>query len=367
MPTTCQQDELVTSVLEIDLGAIAHNYRAYTAQVSDSTRVAAAVKANAYGLGMEQVSTTLANAGCTDFFVANLEEGVALRQVLADAHIYVLNGILPGQEHAFGAFRLSPVLNSFEQARLWRDYAEGRDALPAPHLHVDTGMNRLGCPVSEVEKVMALRGLTLGGVMSHLACASTPDHPLNDEQLHSFSTVTRMLPDLPASLANSAGVFLGEHYHFDMVRIGIGLYGGQPPGLAANPLRPIVRLRAQILQERDVPAGSSVGYEALYKTGVDRRIATIAAGYADGFPTGLSNSSHVVIGGQRVPVVGRVSMDLMTVDVTDVPLHLSSPGNWAELIGPEMSIEAVASAGNMIPYELLTGLGQRYSRVYIDE
>jgi len=363
MPIQTHQTDLVSSVLEIDLRAIAANYTAIQAHVG-KVNVAAAVKADAYGLGMEQVAPVLWRAGCTNFFIATLEEGVALRQLLGEARIHVLNGIFAGQETAFSAFNLTPVLNNFDQARLWRDFASAHATMTAPLLHVDTGMNRLGTPMAEVEKIIDLRDFHLGGVMSHLACADTPDHPLNAQQLSSFQTVVRMFPGVPASLANSAGIFLGVDYHFDMVRVGIGLFGEGLSHLTDNSLQPVIRLRSRILQERVVPAGQTVGYEATYEVTLERRIVTIAAGYADGFRTSISNRGHVLIGGEKARIVGLVSMDLMTIDVTDIPMHLTTPGEWVELIGPGMPVDVVAKAGNMIPYELLTSLGDRFSRVY---
>ena len=365
MPKMPHESDLVTGILEIDLGAIIANYRAMQEQAAGA-KVSAALKADAYGLGMAKVAPALWQAGCTDYFVATIEEGVALRRLLSGAKIYVLNGVFAEQEAAFSAFSLIPVINSFEQARLWRDYASEWANQSEVVLHVDTGMHRLGTSVAEVEKVMALEGLSIGMVMSHLACANEPGHPLNARQLKSFQIVSSMMPEVPASLANSAGVFLGEDFHFDIVRIGISLFGGAAPSQALNFIKPVIRLKVRILQERVVAAGETIGYEATHKTSTQRRIATLASGYADGFPTGLSNHGQVVIGGQRADIVGRVSMDLVTVDVTEIPLHLTTPGSWAELISPDMPIEEVANAGNMIPYELLTGLGRRYCRVYID-
>jgi alanine racemase len=365
MPIQFNQTDLVSSLLEIDLQAIAANYRAIKSQVGRAD-VAAAVKADAYGLGMDRVAPALWSAGCTNFFVATLEEGAALRQTLSEARIHVLNGIFAGQETAFSAYQLTPVLNNFDQARLWRDFASEQATMTAPVLHIDTGMNRLGTPMAQVEKIIALPDLRLGGVMSHLACADTPDHPLNAQQLSSFQAVARMFPNIPASLANSAGVFLGTEFHFDMVRVGIGLFGEGLSRLSRDFLQPVIRLRSRILQERMVPAGQTVGYEATYEAKIEKRIITIATGYADGFRTGISNRGHVMIGAEKARIVGRVSMDLMTIDVTDLPHQLTTPGNWVELIGPGMSVEVVAQAGNMIPYELLTSLGNRFSRVYLD-
>ena len=365
MPKMPHESDLVTGILEIDLGAIKANYSAMQAHAAGA-KVSAALKADAYGLGIAKIAPALWQAGCTDYFVATIEEGVALRKLLKAAKIYVLNGVFTGQEVAFSAFSLTPVINSFEQARLWRDYASGQADLPGVVLHVDTGMHRLGTHVGDVEKVMALEGLNIGMVMSHLACANEASHPLNARQLKSFQIVSSMMPEVPASLANSAGVFLGEAYHFDMVRVGISLFGGGAPMPEANPIQPVIRLKVRILQERLVAPGETIGYEATYETSTQRRIVTLASGYADGFSTGLSNHGQVIFGGQRADIVGRVSMDLVTVDVTDIPLQLTTPGSWAELIGPDMPIEEVALAGNMIPYELLTGLGRRYSRVYID-
>jgi len=347
MPLTTDQSELAPGILEVDLAAIAANYHTICER-APGVNVAAAIKADAYGLGAGMVIPALANAGCTDFFVATVEEGVAARQQLGDAKIYVLGGVFKGQAPAFAAFDLIPVLNGFEQARHWREFAASNSNAGPAMLHVDTGMNRLGMPISDVAKVMAFQELQIAGIMSHLACASTPDHTQNQSQLTSFQTVTRMMPDVAASLANSAGVFLGPDFHFDMVRVGISLFGGTPQPGSDIPLRPVVTLKARILQERDVKAGQSVGYEAGWEAPTDRRIATLSAGYADGFPTTLSNKGHVLIGGQPAPIVGRVSMDLMTVDVTNIGNHLTMPGHWAELIGPDLPIDMIARRADMI-------------------
>ena len=357
-------DSIANAVLEIDLGALVDNWRCLRDRLRPGAICGGVVKADAYGLGMAAVAPALDAAGCTLFFVAQLAEGVALRQLLPQAEIAVLNGLLPTSEADFIDHRLIPVLNDLGQIAAWRSLGGGRDAI----IHVDTGMARLGLPPSELALLAAdkslLAGINLRAVMSHLACADQPAHPHNARQLAAFRAATAVLPMAPASFANSSGVFLGADYHFDIARPGAAVYGVNPLPGGPNPMAQVVRLKGRILQTRDIDTGESVGYGSTHRRERPGRIATIAVGYADGWLRSLSNRGSVAIAGQRVPVVGRISMDLMTIDVTGLDPQSTRPGAFAELIGPGNDVDAVAAEAGTIGYEVLTALGRRYHRIH---
>ncbi len=354
--------------LTVDLAALADNWRAMAMRAGTAT--AAVVKGDAYGLGIAEAVPALATAGCDTFFVALPEEGRRVRAAAPDATIYVLGGLIGGPD-AYVAAGLRPVLNSGAEVAEWRAARTG-GALPGAALHVDTGMNRLGLRPDEFGALAGDRnavdalGLTL--VMSHLACADSPAHPLNAAQLAAFREVRALLPGVPASLANSAGIFLGPDYAFDLVRPGVALYGGSAVNGPPNPMRPVVTLEARILQIRDVPAGETVGYGAAEAVSRPSRIAVVGVGYADGYlrragATDARRGASGSLRGRTVPLVGRVSMDLMAFDVTEVPG--AARGDWIELLGPHIAIDDVAVAAETIGYELLTGLGRRYARTYV--
>ena len=381
------------SAVEIDLDAIAANYRILCKHAPDS-QVAATVKADGYGLGIDAVATTLARAGCSRFFVATAREGSMLRRILLDkADIGILNGFTADESELFAVDDLVPVLNSLDQIAAWRAaHIDHRRT----NLHLDTGMSRLGLPASElatlIERPDLVAGLDIDFIISHLACADQPDEPLNVEQLERFrGALERLAPVWQntgqaaprASLANSGGIFLGPDYHFDLVRPGAALYGlapqpnGAKPGL--NPMRQVIHLYAKILQTRWIDTPVSVGYGAAYRASGKRRLATISVGYADGFLRSVSEASlnthpgstaadrpagMVYVNNHPVPMVGRVSMDLITVDITDVPEHEAVPGTVVELIGDHISADDVAVAAGTIGYEVLTRLGPRCKRRY---
>lgn len=362
-----------TARLRVDLAALAANYSAM-AGLAPHTNCAAVVKADAYGTGLEPALGAFSDAGCNTFFVATPEEGLRARAKLPKAVIYVLDGLLTGNAWEMAEAGLRPVLGCLEEIEEWTDgVARGGKAAPSA-LHVDTGMNRLGLMPEDVARLAAqddqLDALNTTLVMSHLACADEPQHPMNDQQLMLFERLRHKLPAAPASLANSAGMFLGRFYHFDVCRPGIALYGGEAVGGAPNPMQQVVTAEARILQVRDVKAGS-VGYGAAYHCRGPRRIATLGAGYADGIfrhlgrSDGAPEAGCVHIGGQKAPVVGRISMDLITVDVTGFDEAQARRGVWAELIGPNQPVDAVARRAGTIGYEVLTSLGKRYSRVYV--
>lgn len=359
-----QPVDTARAVLRIDLDALAENYRIIQRQVAPAT-VAGVVKADGYGLGADIVAETLMDAGCRHFFVAHLSEAVALKPTLGEEiSLFILNGLQPGAERDCAAIGAIPVLNSLDQLGRWAMFAQERgQSLPAA-LQVDSGMSRLGLPPEEVAILAAeperLEGIDLRLLMSHLACADNSDAAFNATQRANFEALSQHFPGVPRSLANSGGSFL-KGRHFDIVRAGIALYGGAPQeGL--HLMRPVVALEARIIQLRSIPTGAGVGYGLTHRCERPTQIATIAVGYADGWPRHLSNSGSAFIAGHRAPIVGRVSMDSITLDVTDVPDMFLYPGAPVELLGPHQTVDQVAADAGTISYEILTQLGHRYRR-----
>jgi len=360
-----------TGLITIDLDAVQANWRALAALVAPA-ECAAVVKADAYGLGAAKIVPGLARAGCRTFFVATPEEGHAARLLVPEARLFALDGLFPGAAPLLLGADVAPVLSSLAEVEDWaREAARAGRPLPAA-LQIDSGLNRLGLPESEVQALAAqpalLGALDLRLVMSHLASADDPADPNNEAQRAAFERRRALLPPAPASLAASDGLMLGPDYHFDLVRPGYALYGGQAFRGGATPVSPVVTVRARVLQVRTLETGSSVGYSATWRARRPTRIAVIAAGYADGIARALSAPSDtaaamVVVAGQRAPIVGRVSMDLITVDVTDVAGEIRR-GDLATLIGPGLTIEAMGTAAGTIGYEVLTRLGPRFVRQY---
>ncbi|MRV72031.1 alanine racemase [Duganella sp. FT92W] len=360
------------AVLTIDLAAIEDNYRLLQRRVG-AAACAAVLKADAYGLGAAHVAPVLRRAGCRHFFVAHLEEGIALRRTLpaaqfADTQVFVLHGVPPGAEMDLLEHQLTPVLNSRQQLDAWRALARqlGR-ALPAI-VQADTGMSRMGMPPAEVDAWLdssdPFGGLALQYVMSHLAVADEPDHPMNGLQLARFAALRQRLGGIPGSLANSSGIFLGADYHFDLARPGVALYGANPQPGQPNPMRPVVTLQGRIVQTRRIAEGDYVGYALSYQAPGERTIATVSVGYADGWLRHLSNRGHVLVDGVRAPVVGRVSMDSITVDVTGIAPARVTPGALVDLLSADQTVDDVAALAGTIGYEILTSLGLRYHRRY---
>jgi alanine racemase len=353
----------------VDLAAIAANYRDLARHVAPA-ECAAVVKADAYGLGAAAVAPALAEAGCRTFFVATLAEGVALRAVLPDPRIFVFEGPAPADAATYLTARLGPVLNSLEQVDTWRAAAMCSRAAPAPcAIQIDTGMARLGLSDAEVtalaEAPARLGALDIALVMSHLACAEDHDAPINADQRARFDALRARLPAAPASLANSAGCRLGRAYHYDLVRPGVALYGGYADRPGGPPMRPVAKLEARILQVRLIDTPQTVGYGATYAAAGPTRVATLGLGYADGYKRALGNRGRAALAGRRVPVLGRVSMDLVTVDVTGLPDDIARPGAAVELLGAAVPLDAVAEAAGTIPHDVLTGLGRRPVRRYV--
>jgi alanine racemase len=343
-------------------------------ELAADAECAAVVKADAYGLGMHRVAPALARAGCTTFFVATLAEAEALRALLPRATIYVLSGLMPGTAAIYRAHDLRPVLNSAAEIAEWAAYCEAQgEQLPCA-VHLDSGMNRLGLSAPEVDRVADAaklwRSMTLALVMSHLACSDEAAHPKNDAQRSLFDKLRAKLPKALASLANSAGILLGRNYLYDLVRPGIALYGGKPQHEGESPFASVVHLKGRILQVREVAAGETVGYGATRTIRQPSRVATVSVGYADGFFRALSigddRAGFVAHAGRHpAPILGRVSMDLITVDVSNVPAEHASRGGWIELLGPNVPAHVMAHHAGTIDYEVLTNLGRRAFRRYI--
>ncbi|WP_146258312.1 alanine racemase [Sinorhizobium medicae] len=397
-----------SSRLTVDLAALADNWRMMNER-SGRARAAAVLKGNAYGLGVMQAAPALYAAGARDFFVASVEEGAELRPLVPEGRVYVLAGMWPGNEALFFENDLVPIINSQEQLAYFMAALSERGDHPCV-LHVDTGMNRLGLSPEEALRLVhdpvrpasfspvdtGMNRLDLSPeealrlvhdpvrpasfspvlVMSHLACADDPGHPMNRHQLQRFREVTAFFEGVPASLANSGGVFLGEDYHFDLTRPGIAVYGGEAVDGDVNPMKPVVIAEARIVQIRTVPSGESASYGASVRFGRDSRIATVAIGYADGYHRSVSGGGVTLrqampsgafgfLHGRKVPHVGRVTMDLSLFDVTDLPESTVRAGDYIELFGRNIPIDDVARAGGTIGYELLTSLGRRYHRTYV--
>ncbi len=354
--------------LTIDLDALAHNY-AWLKSVAGPAEVAPVVKADGYGLGAGPVAARLWGEGARSFFVARLEEGEALRASLGSARpaqILVLDGAAPGSAARLAEADLTPVLNSPAQVETFSAYARPHGPLPCA-LHVDTGINRLGLRAEELETLLGasdrLAGLDIRLIMSHLACADQEEHRLNAQQQGRLRKVLPLLPGVPASLANTAGVFLGAEYHHDMVRPGIGLYGGGPFGKTHPQLRSVATLTAPILQVRTVSHGETVGYGATFEADRAYRVAIVAAGYADGVLRSTAGKGRVWFAGDLRKVLGRVSMDLLAIDVTGC--EDAQPGAMVELFGAHLTVDDAATAAGTVAYEVLTRLGQRIERIYV--
>ena len=367
------------SLITIDIDAITGNWNMLDSRNGDATETAAVVKADGYGLGAAALVPYLANAGCRTFFVMSLAEAVTVRHALDDAgyaktRIFTLSGCHAGQEDDFNTFRINPVINSIEQLQRLAASNHRWDAA----IHVDTGMTRLGLDRAELDTLKAILddgGHALGGIspcllMSHLKASEDPHDDASARQLAAFKKVREMFPDVPASLGNSGGTLLGGEYRFDMTRPGIALYGLHPAGIDAEgvqmeeaaTLTPAVTWQARILQHRTALAGDKVGYNGTHVLDRDSRIATVGVGYADGYPRSLGNRAQVEIAGHLAPVVGRVSMDSITVDVTSIDAGKVDAAGHATLLGPAYGLARMAHDAGTIGYEILTQLGQRPKR-----
>jgi alanine racemase len=358
-------------ILTVDLSAIVANWRALSRRAMPA-ECSAVIKANGYGCGIEQVAQALARAGCKTFFVADLSEARRVRAVVHDVTIYVLGTLIPNTAPAFAEIAARPVIGSLVEMAEWDAFTAQSGWRGGFALHVDTGMNRLGLTAGEAAAAASRirsenHGITL--LMSHLACAEETDNTLNERQIALFREVRLLYRGVPASLANSSGVFLGSSAHCDMVRPGVALYGVNPTPGRTNPMRAVIDLRARILQVRNVQRNETVGYNAGWTAKRATRVAVVGLGYADGYlrSAGASDAApggQAIVSGRLCPFAGRVSMDLITIDITDLPENAARRGDLVTLIGDEISVDDVAAAGHTIGYEVLTGLGHRYHRAY---
>lgn len=363
-----RDDEAVSAgaLLSIDLDAVVHNWRFLAAMTAPSP-CAAVVKADAYGLGANEVAKALLAAGCNTFFVVTVEEGISLRKALGPAPmIAALGGTPPGAAHDLFVDDVTPVINSLAELAEWRVLAlETGETIPVI-VQLDTGMSRFGLAPADVKQIAAdkalLGGLDVKLVISHLACADEPAHPANEAQRLEFERLRQLLPPAPASLANSSGIFLGPSYVFDLGRPGAALYGLNPTAHQVNPMRPVVRVDARVAQLREIPAGAGVGYGHSVIADRPMKLATLSIGYADGWPR--SAKASAIFQGHRLPLLGRVSMDSIIVDVTDCPVDIKE-GDLVEMIGPNQDADAVAGQAGTIGYEILTRLGKRFARRYL--
>lgn len=353
------------AVMTIDLNAIVSNWRALAA-ISAPSRCAAVVKADAYGLGAVEVSKALESAGCRDFFVAHLEEGMAIRRALAtDTRIFVLNGTPCGTHDDFVAAALVPVINTREELSQWSRHARAVEKVLPVAIHVDSGMTRLGLSDRDIELVAGQRSfkpISIELVLSHLACADQPNHPMNERQRITFDRLRARLPAAAASLANSSGIFLGSPYHLDIVRPGAALFGINPTPDHPNPMRNVVRICARVIQVRDVKPSTGIGYGHIVHTKRPSMLATISLGYADGWPRNAAGTA--IFRGQKMPFIGRVSMDSIVVDASDCA-ELPESDDFVEILGCHQTLDDVGRAAGTIGYEILTRLGNRFSRQYL--
>ncbi|WP_336945783.1 alanine racemase [Asaia sp. HN010] len=359
--------------LRIDLDALKQNYTLLTRKVGRGVAVGAAVKADAYGLGVARVAPALYRAGCRRFFVATVDEGLDLRPLLPDdAAICILNGPPVASERVLAASGLTPVLNSLDQARRWAALCLETGRKMPCLLQLDSGMSRFGLSGEDLDTLCAEAlpdALDIAYVMSHLACADDATSPRNEGQRLRFEALRRKLPALPASLAASSGIFLGEAFHFDLVRPGYALYGGNPTPPLPNPMQAVVTMLGGMVQDRWIAPDTAVGYSARFVATQKTRIATLSVGYADGFHRRAGGFTSAVLPARpdiSLPVVGRISMDCMALDITALGELDLPPGTGFELIGPHRPLDDLASALDTIGYELLTSLGKRFHREYIE-
>jgi alanine racemase len=358
-------------ILTVDLDAIVANWRKLE-KTAVPAECAAVIKADAYGCGVEPVARALASAGCKTFFVATLDEARTAREALPSSELYVLDGFFQNCGDVFARLNCRPVIGDLNELAEWDVFCRRSGWSGGAAIHIDTGMNRLGLTLVEANGIVPRinagdHGITL--VMSHLACAESLNHPLNAKQVASFREIASNYSGVPASLSNSSGIYLGPQFQFDMVRPGAALYGVNPTPEADNPMQSVVDLKARIVQLRNVERGDSVGYGGTWTARRPTKLAIVSAGYADGYFRAASandgtRGAEVVVAGKRCPVAGRISMDLMAIDITDLPDKTARRGHMVTLIGEGITVDELAHHFGTVGYEVLTSLGKRYARIY---
>ena len=364
-------DAATSGILTIDLDAVVANWRKLE-KTAVPAECAGVVKGNAYGCGAGPVVKALLAAGCKTFFVATLGEASAVREAAPDATLYVLDGFFPNSGDEFARLNCRPVIGDLYELAEWDAFCRNTGWHGGAALHIDTGMSRLGLTIAEAQSIVPRitagnHGITL--VMSHLACADLVNHPLNANQVAAFRDIAGEFAGVPASLSASSGIFRGPQFAFDLVRPGAALYGINPTPEADNPMQPVVDLKARIVQVRTVERGDSVGYGATWTARRPSKIAVLSVGYADGYFRAAGSSdgtrgADVIIAGERCPIAGRISMDLIAVDVTDLPANAARRGHLATLIGDGITVDELGHHFGTIGYEVLTSLGRRYTRIY---
>jgi alanine racemase len=358
-------------ILTVDLDAIVANWRKLE-KTAVPAECAAVIKADAYGCGAGPVARALSAAGCKTFFVATLDEARAAREALPSAELYVLDGFFQNSGDTFAKLNCRPVIGDLNELAEWDVFCRRSGWSGGAAIHIDTGMNRLGLTLVEANGIVPRinagdHGITL--VMSHLACAETLNHPLNAKQVAAFREIASNYSGVPASLSNSSGIYLGPQFQFDVVRPGAALYGVNPTPEADNPMQPVVDLKARIVQLRNVERGDSVGYGGTWTARRPTKLAIVSAGYADGYFRAASandgtRGAEVIVAGKRCPVAGRISMDLMAIDITDLPDKTARRGHMVTLLGEGITVDELAHHFGTIGYEVLTSLGNRYARIY---
>jgi alanine racemase len=360
-----------TGLLIVDLDAIVANWKKLE-KTSVPAECAAVIKANAYGLGTEPVAHALASAGCRTFFVATLDEARVARAALPSATIYVLDGFFQNTGDAYAKFDCKPVIGDLNELAEWDVFCRRSGWTGGAAIHIDTGMNRLGLTITEAQGILPRinagdHGIKL--VMSHLVSAELLNNPTNARQLTTFREVASLFSGVSASLSNSSGIYLGPQFQFDLVRPGAALYGVNPTPEADNPMQPVAEVRARIVQLRSIDRGETVGYGGTWTARRPTRLAIVSAGYADGYFRAASandgtRGAEVVVAGKRCPIAGRVSMDLIAVDITDLPANAARRGHMVTLLGEGITVDELAHHFGTIGYEVLTSLGARYARIY---
>lgn len=360
-----------SAILEVDLGALSDNFTTLQKYVGPDTEIAPVIKTNAYGLGAKQVAQRLQAVGAKQFFVATFEEGLALRNTLKHSPIIILNGLWPEVMPEAATQKLTPVLSNINQIRDWKKTAQSFGRTLPFWLQVDTGLNRLGLTLEEAERFSqdadCKEGLSLESVMSHLASSYQKDSSYNEIQRRLFNTIASSFPGTPRSFSNSGGLLHGKKFFYDIVRPGRFLYGSKM-GNYNNliTLKPVVSLKARILQVRMVPQGETIGYDQTFRTSRLTKMATVSLGYADGYFQSLSNKGAGIIEGYKAPVIGRISMDLTTLDVTDIPPSILDRAQWIEFLGETITLDDLATLAQTNAWEILTHMGKRLQTHYIN-
>jgi alanine racemase len=343
----------ITSALEIDTKAIAHNYRILKQQLPYSI-CGGVLKADAYGFGINAVAPVLMGEGCQHFFVAHIDEGIFLRNLLKEPIIYVLSGLLPNTEKYFIEHSLTPILNDVEMVRNWTTEAQRQNKKLPCALHVDTGMRRNGFDRVDLNRLFKspelLDAFNIHFIMSHLVSSHTPHDPLNDQQKELFNAIRQQLPQTKASLADTGGIYLDPAFHYDVIRTGKGLFGLYAPPKDHPPLQSCLRFLGRILQVRTAYKGESVGYGATHTLTRNSKLATIGVGFADGYDLRLSNNAFAAFQQLKAPIIGRISMDYTVVDVTDIPESLCYVGGWAELVNQDITLDTLAHSTGIRGY-----------------